>query len=189
MSDLLFDDTTWRLRWIVANTRYWFPSGEVLLPVSALGRPDPRWRLLPVDLTVRQIEGSPPAGEHPPLSQPALPWRHDPHLRSVEAVVGHRVHLLDRVVGHVEELLVDDDGWLIRFIVVDVCKWRPGERILLSPRRVSQIDWTRRMVRFDLGCRELETRHAHRDAVWIRRASDDATHTDIRQDSGAPGPA
>jgi hypothetical protein len=37
VSDLLFDDTTWRLRWIVVNSRHRFARREVLLPVAALG--------------------------------------------------------------------------------------------------------------------------------------------------------
>src|SRR5256885_3555929 len=48
---------------------------------------------------------------------------------------------LDGVVGHVEEFLVDDADWSIRYISVDTCKWRPGDRVLLAPRLVREIDW------------------------------------------------
>ena len=179
VSDLLFDDTTWRVRWIVVNTRHWFARREVVLPVSALSRLDPIRRQVAVDLTMRQIEGSPAAEEHPPVSQrAALSENHDPHLRSVEAVVGHRVRLLDIVVGHIEELLVDDAGWLIRYIRVDTCKWRPGDRVLLAPRSVREIDWAGRLVRFDVGCQELDALHARCDAIWIRSASHDTAPTD-----------
>jgi hypothetical protein len=140
VSDLLFDDTDWRLRWLVVNTGHWSARREVLVPMSALGRPDPARRRLAVDLTMRQIVACPAAAEHPPVSQCPAPSS-DPHLRSVEAVVGHRVHLLDGVVGHVEELLVDDADWLIRYIRVDTCKWRPGDKVLLAPCSVREIDW------------------------------------------------
>jgi hypothetical protein len=179
VSDLLFDDTTWRLRWIVVNTRHRFARREVLLPVSALGRVDPIRRQVTVDLTMQQIEASPGAEEHPPVSpREAPPGRDDPCLRSVEAVVGHRVHLLDSVVGHIEELLVDEAGWLIRYIRVDTCKWRPGDRVLLAPCSVREIDWPGRLVRFDLGCQELDAHHARCGAVWMRSASHDPTRAD-----------
>lgn len=179
VSDLLFDDATWRLRWIVVNSRHRFARREVLLPVAALGRLDPIRRRLAVDLTIRQIEGSPAVEEHPPVSQwPALPGHDDPHLRSVDAVVGHRVHLIDRVVGHIEELLVDDAGWLIRYIRVDTCKWRPGDRVLLAPRSVREIDWAGRLVRFDVRCQELDAHQPRCGAIWMRGASHDATHAD-----------
>ena len=139
VSDLLFDDAHWHLRWMVVNTGHWSARREVLLPMSVLGRPDPIRRRLAVDLTMRQIEACPAAAEHLPVSQcPAS--SSEPHLRSVEAVVGHRVHLLDGVVGHVEELLIDDADWLIRYIRVDTCKWRPGDRVLLAPCFVREID-------------------------------------------------
>jgi hypothetical protein len=187
--DLLFDDTSWRLRWIVADTRDWFPPREVILPFSALVRADPARRRLAVDLTVREIEQSPPAEAHPPVSQPGSPGRRDPHLRSLKAVLGHRVQLRDRLVGHIEELLVDDAGWIVRYIRIDTCKWRPGERLLVAPHPVRRIDWDRRLVRFDVGCRELEFPPAHPDAMWIRRASHDTTHSDARPDTRAPGPS
>jgi hypothetical protein len=178
VSDLLFDDTTWRTRWLVVNTRHWLPSHEVLLPVSVLGRPDPLRRRLAIDLTMQQIEDSPGAERHPPVSQRAASSRRDdPHLRSVEAVVGHRVHLLDGVVGHVEELLVDDADWSIRYIRVDTCKWHPGDRVLLAPRLVREIDWGGRLVHFDVGRREIAADQAHREVVWMRSRSDGETHS------------
>ena len=62
VSDLLFDDTTWRLRWIVVNTRYWFPSHEVLLPAAAMGRSNPSQHWLATHLAMRQIEPGPQPG-------------------------------------------------------------------------------------------------------------------------------
>jgi hypothetical protein len=183
VSDLLFDDTTWRMRWLVVNTRYWLPRHDVLLPVSVLGRPDPLRRRLVVDLTKQQIEDSPGAERHPPVSQRAASSRRDdPHLRSVEAVVGHRVHLLDGLIGHVEELLVDDADWSIRYVRVDTCKWRPGDRVLLAPRFVRAIDWGGRLIHLDVGRREIADDRARREVIWMRSRSDGGTQSDARQD-------
>jgi hypothetical protein len=177
VSDLLFDDTTWRLRWLVVNTRDWFPRREVLLPVVALSRLDPIRRRAAIALTMQQIEDSLAAEAQPPVSQrAALSRNDDPHLRSVEAVVGHRVLLRDSLVGHVEELLVNDAGWFIRHIRVDTCRWRPGDRVLLTPHSVREIDWVGRLVRFDLDCQELDAHPLRCSAIWMRKAGDDATH-------------
>jgi hypothetical protein len=177
VSDLLFDDTDWRLRWLVVNTGHWSARREVLVPMSALGRPDPVRRRLAVELTMRQIVDCPAAAEYPPVSQcPASSG--DPHLRSAEAVVGHRVYLLDGVVGHVEELLIDDADWLIRYIRVDTCKWRPGDRVLLAPCFVREIDWSGRLMRFDVGSRELENGQPVHDVIWMRSESHARTHAD-----------
>ena len=179
VSDLLFDDTTWRLRWIVVNTLHWFARREVLLPVDTLSRLDPIRRQVVVELTMRQIKGSLAVEAHQPVSQQAaLQKDGDPHLRSVVAVVGHRVHLLDSVVGHIEELLVDDAGWLICYVRVDTCKWHPGDRVLLAPHSVREIDWVDRLVHFDIDCQELDAHPARYGAIWMRKTSRDATHAD-----------
>ena len=147
------------------------------MPISALGRPDPVRRRLAVDLTMRQIMACPADAEHPPVSQCSASSS-DLHLRSVEAVVGHRVHLLDGVVGHVEELLVEDADWLIRYIRVDTCKWRPGDKVLLAPCSVREIDWSGRLMRFDVGSCELENGQPVHDVIWMRGKSHARTHAD-----------
>ena len=37
VSDFLFDDATWLVRWLVIDTGSWLAGREVLLPPSALG--------------------------------------------------------------------------------------------------------------------------------------------------------
>lgn len=186
VSDLLFDDTTWRLRWIVVNTRYWFPSHEVLLPAAAMGRSNPSQHWLAIALTMRQIEHGLSAGRYLPVSrQAAASSSGDPHLRSVDAVIGHHVHLRDGLVGHVEELLVDDAGWIIRYVRVDPCRWRPGERVLLATHLVWEIDWTERSVRFDVRRREVAGGKMHRDVVWMSARDDSGARDRARTDPPA----
>lgn len=69
VNDLLFDDQSWKIRWLVIDTGAWLPGRKVLVHASALGEPDPARRELPVKLTKAQIEGGPDLGEHEPLSR------------------------------------------------------------------------------------------------------------------------
>ena len=41
VSDFLFDDSTWLVRWLVVDTGNWLSGRKVLLPPSVLGRLDP----------------------------------------------------------------------------------------------------------------------------------------------------
>jgi hypothetical protein len=43
----------------------------------------------------------------------------DPHLRSSAAVIGYHIAAADGDIGHVEDFLVDDETWSIRYMVVD----------------------------------------------------------------------
>jgi hypothetical protein len=70
VSDLLFDDTTWRLRWIVVNTRHWFPSHEVLLPAAAEAHQSSPPVDLPDEARCQKdlVAGSPPPGVDPDIA-------------------------------------------------------------------------------------------------------------------------
>lgn len=69
VSDLLFDDVSWKTRWIVVDTGKWLSGRRVLLHPSAIGKPNDPQKLLPVDLTKERVEASPEIYEDRPVSQ------------------------------------------------------------------------------------------------------------------------
>lgn len=80
----------------------------------------------------------------------------DPHLRSVEEVTGYRVRARDDEVGHVEDFIVDDESWVIRYVVVDTRNWLPGRKVLVAPDWFGGFDWGERTARVDVTRREIE---------------------------------
>jgi uncharacterized protein YrrD len=66
----------------------------------------------------------------------------NPHLRSTRDVKGHHVQAADGEIGHVEDFLIDDDGWTIRYLVIDTRNWWPGRRVLISPQWIDRVSWT-----------------------------------------------
>lgn len=218
VSDLLFEDVGWAVRWLVVNTGHWLPGRKVLLPLSALGRPDRGSRHFPVKLTMQQVKDSPDIDTDQPVSRrieahvynhygwdpywgtgvfpignamvmpflaPAVakpfvpprplagaeprdpagadaqpddaePEEGDPHLRSIAAVTGYHLQATDGEIGHVEDFLVDDAGWSIRYIVVDTRNWWPGKKVLISPRSVREIDWPNRLIHLDVNRQKVK---------------------------------
>ncbi len=69
VSDVLFDDQSWMVRWLVVDTGSWLPGRIVLLPLSVLGQPDRANRVFPVKLTMQQVKDSPDEGAHLPVSR------------------------------------------------------------------------------------------------------------------------
>ena len=59
VSDFLFEDTSWIVRWLVVDTGNWLSGRKVLLPLSVLGKPDPSLRQFPIKLTMQQVKDSP----------------------------------------------------------------------------------------------------------------------------------
>ncbi len=82
--------------------------------------------------------------------------RHDPHLRSGHEVVGYHIRATDGSIGHVDDLLIDEAGWVVRYFVVDTRNWLPGRKVLLSPTWIREISWPDRDVVVTVDRKEIE---------------------------------
>jgi hypothetical protein len=71
VSDFLFDDASWLVRWLVVDTGDWLSGRKVLLPPSVLGHPDEEGRQFSVTLTKKQVQGSPATDSDQPVSRQA----------------------------------------------------------------------------------------------------------------------
>jgi len=98
----------------------------------------------------------------------------DSHLRSCRAVIGHHVHATDGDIGHVENFLVDDHTWAIRYLIVDTSNWWGGHQVLVAPQWIEAVSWFDAKVSVDL------TRQAVKDAPPY----DSAAQLDRRQEQG-----
>src|SRR5262249_29761452 len=66
---------------------------------------------------------------------------YDKHLRSVNEVNGYYIEATDGEIGHVDDFIIDDEDWAIRFIVVKTGGWLFGKKTLVSPRWIEGISW------------------------------------------------
>lgn len=81
----------------------------------------------------------------------------DPNLRSCKAVAGYHIEAVDGGVGHVQGMLVDQESWAIRYLIVNTSNWWFGHQVLIAPEWISEVSWQDRKVSVDL------TRQAIRD--------------------------
>ena len=65
----------------------------------------------------------------------------DPHLRSTHDVSGHHIQAADGEIGHVDDFIIDDETWAIRYLVVDTRNWWPGKKVLISPQWIERVSW------------------------------------------------
>ena len=193
VDDLYFDDSGWRVRYLVANTGSWLSGRRVLLsPLAVTGTPKHDGQVL-VNLTTDQVRNSPEIDAAQPVSRqqeielhnhygwnyygfpsgingihpvPAVLPRdgagadrpRDPHLRSVREVTGYQIRATDAELGHVEDLIVDVASWQIRYMVVDTAALWLGRKVLISPRSIREVDWSRQAV--DIALSEDEIKQA-----------------------------
>lgn len=89
----------------------------------------------------------------PSAAEPAEPLtdsREGQHLRSIRDVSGYHIHAVDGEIGHVEDFLVDDRSWRIRYLMIDTSNWIGGRTVLIAPEWASGIDWTKHRVDVDV---------------------------------------
>jgi hypothetical protein len=82
----------------------------------------------------------------------------DPELRSCKAVIGYEVEATDGNIGHVKSMLVDDETWAIRYLIVETGNWWLGHEVLIAPQWIEEVRWPDTTVSVNL------TRQAVRDA-------------------------
>ena len=240
VDDLYFDDLSWTVRYLVADTGGWLAGRKVLLSPAALRGFDAAGMRVRTELTRRQVEGSPSidtqkpvsrqheteflsyygyapywtgpylwgaaadpyaaAGIVPPLAETPAHSRAgeelaarerqggDTHLHSASAVSGYGIRATDGELGHLEDFLVDEQDWAIRYLIVDPQNWWPGPHVLVGTDWIRGVSWNDSMVDVEVTReavrnaprwepaptlpREYETRlygHYGRPGYWDRR--------------------
>jgi sporulation protein YlmC with PRC-barrel domain len=190
VSDFLFDDTNWKLRWLVIESGSWLDDRRVLVHPSSITSVDIACRTVLLNLTRDQVEKSPGLDKDAPVSQQyeynlygyygmsplwtggyygggsaAIPFEAlpvtaagdagaahhgDVHLRSLSEVIGYHIMATDGKIGHVENLLIDDASWDVRYLVADTRNWWFGKHVLLAPSSVLKISWQQQEVCLNL---------------------------------------
>jgi hypothetical protein len=79
-----------------------------------------------------------------------LTTKSDPHLRSVNDTIGYNIEAIDGAIGHVDDFLIDEEDWSIRYLAVDTRNWWPGKKVVIAPSWISNVSWTKSQVVVDL---------------------------------------
>jgi PRC-barrel domain len=70
----------------------------------------------------------------------------DVHLRSAIELRGYHIQGRDEPIGHVEDFIVDDVTWEVRYLVIDTSNWWFGKRVLIRPHWVTRVSGQERNV-------------------------------------------
>ncbi len=225
--DLYFDDQTWTVRYLVAETGSWLFGRRVLVsPQVAELNTDPNQSArLPdtvqLTLTQKQIEDSPDINLNQPVSRQHEVelhgyygwlgyWQVDPlvappvatpyvsvgeqlvtdrdetidakmseineplaaedapeageaagrepdsRLRSAREVMGYNIHATDNDIGHVEDMLLDEESYELRYLVVDTRNWLPGKKVLVATDWVREVKWIESAVQVGITRAQVE---------------------------------
>lgn len=200
LKEVYFDDSSWRVRYLVVETGNWLTGRSVLVTPEALGPlHEGKWTLH-VELTREQIKTSPSIDGEKPISRRQeeeyhrhyswLPyWRGslfghlsqaperenaaesagDPHLRSSDEVRGYHLEARDGELGHVEDFVVDEQEWTIRYLEIATSEGWFAKKVLVAPAWIEQVNWKERKVKVDLSCEAIRSAPEYKEGQVIGR--------------------
>jgi len=100
----------------------------------------------------------------------------DPHLRSTRDVNGHHIQAEDGEIGHVDDFIIDDETWAIRYLVIDTRNWWPGKKVLISPKWIERVSWNESKVFVNLTRETIKLSPEYTEEARLTRAYEDELH-------------
>jgi hypothetical protein len=98
------------------------------------------------------------------------------HLHSSEAVRGYHLDALDGELGHLDQFIVDDNDWTIRYMVAATRNWWPGKKVLISPVWVESISWEESKVFVGLTQEAIQSGPEYNDSLPVTRGYEETLH-------------
>lgn len=166
--DLYFHDRVWAVGYLALNTGDWPISRFILLPCRAVRVLNWQDRRGSVALNREQVRSIPEIKPTSTLLwkdcqeldgcfgwsdrtsvgiaaqethiRSDLPAERGQVLRSVREILGYQIDIEGTAIGRIQDVLFDDETWLIRYLYVDVWSWSPRQKELVPPNCVVKID-------------------------------------------------
>ena len=107
----------------------------------------------------------------------------DPHLRSGKAVMKYHIRATDGDIGHVGGLLVDEETWAVRYMVVETGSWWLGHQVLIAPQWIREVRWSDEAVVVSLTRQAVKAAPAYDPLLPLNREHE----TDLYRHHGRAG--
>jgi hypothetical protein len=70
---------------------------------------------------------------------------------------GFHIHASDGTIGHVDDFLIDEAGWTVRYLVVDTSNWIGGRSVLISGAAIQRVDSVKKEIYVALSRHEIKS--------------------------------
>lgn len=71
-------------------------------------------------------------------------------LRSLKGLERYRVNATDGDIGHVVDFFLDDEHWMVRYLIVETGDLFDRRQVLITPISFRQVEWSTRRFRVEL---------------------------------------
>jgi sporulation protein YlmC with PRC-barrel domain len=87
--------------------------------------------------------------------------RDDTHLRSALEVAGYEIEAIDGTVGRITDLVVDDEDWAIKELIVETGHWYAGKEIRIPVDQITSVSYFDSRVHVSLTKEDIEQTGEH----------------------------
>ena len=98
------------------------------------------------------------------------------HLRSGKAVMKYHIEASDGGIGHVQGLLLDDETWAIRYLIVDTSNWWLGHQVLIAPKWIQHVSWSEHTVSVNLNRESVKDAPPYHSVATLDRGEEISLH-------------
>ena len=103
-------------------------------------------------------------------------------------MTGYHISATDGDIGHVEDFLVDEATWAIRYMVVDTSNWWSGKKVLVSPEWIAGVDWNDSAVDVEMTREQIKNSPEYDPSAPLQRDYESrCTTTMVGPGTGALG--
>ena len=95
----------------------------------------------------------------------------DRHLRSSHEVTGYHLQALDGEIGHIEDFVIDDETWTIRYLIVGTKNWWPGKKVLVAPHWIERVSWSESKVFIMFWLGQTRAADCNKETNWHQGTS------------------
>ena len=135
------------------------------------------WADRPATLTT-----APPTGYVPPtaLDLPPTDLAADDSLTtsiySGKEIRGYHIHALDGEIGHVDDFIIDEASWSVRYQQIDTSNWIGGKTVLLATPWVQRIDPADGKIHVEVTKERIESSPEFDPATPVDRTFEERLH-------------
>jgi sporulation protein YlmC with PRC-barrel domain len=183
VSDFYFDEKEWIVRYLIDQTGSWFSRRQVVIAPACIVKIDIGKKEIVTGLTRSQVENSPRIDLGKPLAQDEeqqiINYYHwpdyksltkewmmqrnmaadkissGPNLHSSQTITGYHIITREEEVGFVENMIVDDKNWMIRYLVIDANFGLESKKILIAPDWIDTINWHERDMSVNIATKKM----------------------------------
>jgi sporulation protein YlmC with PRC-barrel domain len=173
VEDFYFDDQVWTIAYLIIKTGNWLSDRKVLISPVGLIKGADRNGTFSVMLTREQIVNGPDI--HSDQTSPAKAkqaaneeaWTgDDPHLRSIYAITGYHIETPDGELGHLRDLIIDDETWHITSLVIEMDHCLDGKQVIVSLKHVKEVRWSMSKILVDITSDRMQDSPGFRESDY-----------------------